>query len=236
MQTLEDILTSIIDDFGKYAKGKDLALIQKIFRACSHQIGRKVKYVNLDNKAKAHTISQILSQLYKARLLHPVIHSGASGIPLHSQTNEKIFKILFSDIGLLCRILGLESIPNDTVIEGVLAEQFIGQELKALYCTREKPLYYWLREGKANNAEIDYVIQKDTEILAVEVKAGHVGKLSSLHQIVATKNLNVGYRFYMGEPSVDDLDVKVPVKNGFKRVQYKLYSYPLFDCRRWATS
>ena len=41
-------------------------------------------------------------------------------------------------------------------------------------------LYYWAREAKSSNAEIDYLIEKNAEIIPVEVKAGVRGIMKSL--------------------------------------------------------
>ncbi|MBF0316450.1 MAG: DUF4143 domain-containing protein [Oligoflexia bacterium] len=64
----------------------------------------------------------------------------------------------------------------------MIAEQFIGQHL--LYWGHpfmEPKLCYWLREGKRNNAEIDYLIENKGQIVAIEVKTGKSGTLRSLH-------------------------------------------------------
>ena len=57
--------------------------------------------------------------------------------------------------------------------EGILAEQFIGQHLLYRNHGIDKPyLYYWLREGKKHNAEVDFVITAGKHIVPVEVKSG----------------------------------------------------------------
>ena len=54
---------------------------------------------------------------------------------------------------------------ND-IFKGAVAEQFVGQELLALsnYYTEGK-LYYWTRDAKNSNAEIDYLMVKNEEII-----------------------------------------------------------------------
>jgi hypothetical protein len=42
-----------------------------------------------------------------ARIYYPVYHSSANGIPLKAQTNEKIQKPLFLDVGLLTKACGV---------------------------------------------------------------------------------------------------------------------------------
>ena len=55
----------------------------------------------------------------------------------------------------------------------VVAEQFVGHELLAYQNPYSKPLlYYWAREAKNSNAELDYIIQKEGRIIPFEVKSG----------------------------------------------------------------
>ena len=62
-------------------------------------------------------------------------------------------------INRICRLDGLsEQVVRDArfVNEGVLAEHFVAQQLYFLDSPKRQPdLHYWLREGRANNAEVD---------------------------------------------------------------------------------
>jgi hypothetical protein len=60
-----------------------------------------------------------------------------------------------------------------TCHEGRLTEQFVGQELRALgprFAGRD--LYYWHREAKNANAEVDYLWTYKDNVIPVEVRAG----------------------------------------------------------------
>ena len=67
-----------------------------------------------------------------------------------------------------------------------MAEQFIGQHL-AFLDPGKPSLHYWLREGKSENAEVDYVVAQNGKILPIEVKAGAAGSLKSIHQFCHEK-------------------------------------------------
>ena len=74
-----------------------------------------------------------------------------------------------------------ESLNHDNLLSiyrGQLAEQFMGQEFTAAL---QKQLYYWARDAKSSNAEIDYLIQREGGFIPVEVKDGPSGRLRSLH-------------------------------------------------------
>jgi len=97
--------------------------------------------------------------------------------------NEKTSKALFLDIGLANHLLKLRLLDIEQLIttnEGSLAEQFTGQQLLSLspfYV--DKQLYYWNREKRNSEAEIDYLIEVNGEIVPIEVKAGKTGTLKS---------------------------------------------------------
>ncbi|MDZ7265126.1 MAG: DUF4143 domain-containing protein, partial [candidate division KSB1 bacterium] len=126
--------------------------------------------------------------LIKAGVAHKIIHSSGAGIPLGANANGDRFKMLFLDIALAQTILGLDTTswlldPELNLInKGAITEAFVGQELLAYSPFDLKAqLYYWHREAKASNAEIDYLIQKKNLIIPIEVKSGAPGKLKSLN-------------------------------------------------------
>jgi len=45
-------------------------------------------------------------------------------------------------------------------------------------------LYYWARETKSSNAEVDYLMALHNQVFPVEVKAGKIGTLKSLQQFI----------------------------------------------------
>lgn len=56
----------------------------------------------------------------------------------------------------------------------------VGQLLRTINPPYIEPsLYYWTRELKGANAEIDYVMQFGTKVIPIEVKAGSTGSLKS---------------------------------------------------------
>jgi uncharacterized protein len=82
------------------------------------------------------------------------------------------------------------------VNKGNIAELFVGLELlKASSCYHQQDLYYWHRESLNSNAEVDYLIQKNQEIIPVEVKSGTKGSMQSLFLFLKEKNRLYGIRF-----------------------------------------
>lgn len=100
-------------------------------------------------------MKEALALLTEAKCLYQVFHSAGQGIPLESQINPKKFKLLFIDVGLMQRALGLDSVimlEEDlmTVNRGSVMEQFAGQQLlAAMDPFEERRIHFWAREKKA---------------------------------------------------------------------------------------
>ena len=106
--------------------------------------------------------------------------------------NEKKAKVFFFDIGLAQRKLGLNLkdwllTAVDVKALGAIAEQFVAQEYIA-YSNNERPyeLYYWHRESKSSNAEVDFLFVKQGKIFPVEVKSGVKGGMKSMKAFLET--------------------------------------------------
>ncbi len=220
------------DDFSKYAKHKNLALMQKVFRYIPRSLGKKLKYSNVSREEKSRNVKIVIELLANARICHQIFHSHCSGIPLYADIVEQTYKLIFMDVGMANYICGNEWITlkdvndNDLVNEGGLAEQFIGQHLIR---PGEAPrLTYWLRESKSANAEVDYVVSRGNRILPVEVKAGKSGSLKSLQQFVLHKKAKLVVRFDLNRPNLQEVSHITRTGMGNQPVAFSLLSLPLY--------
>lgn len=107
------------------------------------------------------------------------------------------------------------------VNEGVLAEQCIAQDLSASEPGVRNPLYYWLREGKSDNAEVDFLWAFGKNIVPLEVKAGASGRLRSLNELCRSKSFSYGSRFDNNLPSVASVKAS-------SELTFQLLSLPLY--------
>ena len=82
------------------------------------------------------------------------------------------------------------------IYKGQLAEQFVAQEMLAW---QDSNLFYWVRDSKSSNAEVDFITVCDGEIYPIEVKSGAGGSLTSLHLLLkAYPNCAQGIVLYSG--------------------------------------
>jgi Predicted ATPase (AAA+ superfamily) len=242
-QSVSDVHNSIIetyrDDFPKYGKNRDQNRMLDVFNFAARNVGVKVKYSNISREDQSAVLKKDLELLCMARVISKVVHSHCSGLPLQASLEEKVYKLLFLDVGLMNAICGLNwrtlSQFDDLklVNEGAIAEQFVGQHLQALLAeSPNRELTYWLREGRSANAELDFVVALEGQIIPVEVKAGASGSMKSLHQFMAEKQAPFAVRFDAGLPAISTINAVVNSDNQRKDVSYKLVSLPLYLVER----
>lgn len=211
------LLETYRSDFGKYAKISQHQYLQKIFDTVPRLVGQRIKYSNIDTHARSRDLKNALNLLVLAGIIKPIYLSKASGLPLGAQINEQKFKLNFFDVGLMQNLCGLQarlSIEENfmQINGGSVAEQFVGQELRA-YSDKHKPanLYFWAREKKGSQAEVDFVINIASNILPIEVKAGKEGRLKSLRIFLEDKKANIGIRFSQDKLSYYDKILSIPL-------------------------
>ena len=199
---LDDLIISLKADFTKYRKKVPMLRISEVFESTVQQVGGKFKYAGVVSEANHKQIKEALDLLIMAGLVIPVTHTSANGIPIGAESDFKKRKMLIFDTGVFQRLSGLNiqdvlfEESFDPVNKGNIAELFVGLELlKASSCYYHQDLYYWHREALNSNAEVDYLIQKDQEIIPVEVKSGTKGSMQSLYLFLKEKNGPYGIRF-----------------------------------------
>jgi uncharacterized protein len=230
------ILTTYRDDMAKYGKNTgDVLRLQTVFAHVPGHLATRIKYSSIVKDERSSQVKASLETLALARVITPVVHSDCGAVPLAAERNLAVFKLLYLDIGLVCHLLGataaqLRAWPEATLSnEGGLAEQIVGQHL--LYPDNGKSdpsLHYWQRDGKSQNAEVDYVVSCSDWVVPVEVKSGASGSLRSLHEFMLHKKGSWAVRFDQNLPSVQEISHEVNRSGQTQRVTYSLLSLPLY--------
>ncbi len=194
-----DLLNTFRQDFLKYATYSDKRCLNSVLDSVSKNTGHQIKYSHLAEGFTNPTIRKAFELLETARIFKKVCSSNPEGIPLGAGKSEKIFKSVMLDIGLFSRLSGFfvstEFNKTDllSIFRGAMAEQFVGQELIS---AGHYDLHYWSRQSKSSSAEVDFLIEKQNEIIPVKVKSGAYGKLKSMHILFNTyPNVKKGFVF-----------------------------------------
>jgi predicted AAA+ superfamily ATPase len=188
---LDDLLLTLRDDFGKYKKRAPVIKLNEVMNAVALQAGAKFKYSNISTETSAAGFKDALDLLVRAGLAYKIFHTSARGIPLGGQIDARKFKLLPLDTGILQRLCGLSlpqiiiKEPIRLINEGSLAETYAGLQMIAGAPANSPPgIYYWHRESRASNAEVDYVISSQSKIIGIEVKAAKSGSMQSLRRFL----------------------------------------------------
>ena len=225
------VVATYRDDFNKYSHGSLKGRIQMVFDQLPGMVGRKFKYVQVSRDHRAAELADALRHLCMARVAFRVCHTAGNGVPLAAEVNERYFKCLYMDVGLMCAALQLNHLDlgrrDPTLVnDGAVAEQFVGQHLLYGGPDYETPsLYYWAREARSSAAEVDYLLAQGQRVIPVEVKAGTTGSLRSLHQFLKEKKRDFAVRLNADPPSLLLDSKRLP--DGTP-IDYRLLSLPLY--------
>ena len=184
----DTILASYLNDMGKYNTPNKIKKIMLVYDSITVQLSKKntrfqYKLIKKGGRASEFEnaiewlcLSGIVSQVYKVEQIKK---------PLENYRDIDAFKIYVSDLGLLCAkkdlaandILYMVEEIND--FKGGMAENYVNVQLTINgYHT-----YYWESE---RGAEIDFIIQRDGQLIPIEVKSADNTRAKSLKVYMAT--------------------------------------------------
>lgn len=214
------LIETFRQDFHKYSKNYQIKYIDRLFNEIPNLLGRKFKFSAISGESRKRELNPALELLQKAGIVHKIFHTSGQGLPLGAGINFNRFKMIFLDIALSQTILNMDATlwilnPMEQIVnKGSVAESFVGQELIARSeIDIKSQLFYWHREARSSNAEVDYLIIKNDRIIPVEIKSGKEGTLKSIHYFLKNHSQSpYGMRFYAGMPNISG----------------KIRSYPLY--------
>ena len=172
---LSDILGAYERDFAKHPDTSVFPKISMIWKSLPSQLARENKkflYRVVKEGARAREYEDALQWLVDARLAHKVYRSSAPGLPVAAYDDLSAFKIYLVDVGLLRRLAQLaptafgEGNRLFTEFKGALTENFV---LQTLITQFEVTPRYWSQSNPPY--EVDFLIQRENDIIPVEVKA-----------------------------------------------------------------
>jgi len=190
-QLQHNLLVTFRDDFHKYSGKLSHDRLTQVLDSVSYQLGQKFKYSRINKDEASSGYKRALDLLCEARLCHRIYASSSNRLPLAGEIRDRYFKVFVTDIGLLSTLLGEgETSASSHSNEGAVSEQLVAQLLRCTFPKYIDPqLFYWVRERRGSEAEVDFVIAIDGQIIPIEVKSGKTGRLRSLHSFVSTKRI-----------------------------------------------
>ncbi len=179
IEAAQDALRNIIDayerDFAKHPEPREYPKISMIWNSIPSQLARENKkflYKVVKEGARAREYEGALQWLDDANLVQKIYRISAPGLPISAYDDLSAFKIYLSDVGILRRMSQLapsafgEGDRLFTEFKGTLTENYILQSLLMQY--EVKPRYWSVSNPPY---EVDFIVQRENDIIPVEVKA-----------------------------------------------------------------
>ena len=201
----DSLIQSFSDDVEKYALSSAQAVyIRHIIENVFTEGGTKVTFEKFGNSEyRSREMKEAFRALEKTMLIRLVYPCISVEIPATPSLTRKP-RLHALDTGLINHARGLmgELVFNQNIADthrGIIAEHITGQEMLASNFSISNKLNFWVREKKTSSAEIDYVLPWKGKLIPIEVKAGSIGKLKSLHLFMDRTPHNIAVRVYQGE-------------------------------------
>ena len=184
------ILNAYIADMAKYAEPSTSIKIRACYESVPAQLAKenhKFQYSVVRKGGSATIFGESIEWLKYAGVVLKCqkITQGVMPVKVHVDLSE--FKLYMSDTGLLAMLSGiavqaiLSPLETGPSFIGAIAENYVAQSFAA----NRIPLFYWKND---NTAEVDFVIQREMDIIPVEVKAGIRVRSKSLGIFIETYN------------------------------------------------
>ena len=176
----ERILEDYRFDISKHAKGAEKVKIRACYEAIPKQLAKELKKFQYSTVEKGKTSKKYggsIRWLVDSALVHVCYNVQNPQIPLMANAIQEQFKLYINDTGLLCALYGFETkraILNNTLIgeaKGGIYENVISESL----IKKGFRLYYFKPD---HNQEIEFIIEKNGEIVPIEVKASNASTVS----------------------------------------------------------
>lgn len=175
-----DILAEYQDDISKHAKGKKKQYVRMCYDAVPKQLAKEIKKFQYSTVEKGQTRRKFggsIKWLKDANIVNACYNVREPYIPLLANATEDQFKLYINDTGLLSCMYGFETklaILNNTIkgnAKGGIYENVIAE------CLIKKgySLYYYKPD---DTHEVEFVIEKNAEVVPIEVKAGNSASVS----------------------------------------------------------
>lgn len=219
LKEVRTIQNAIIDayrnDISKHAPAGVVQRIQMVMNSIPSQLAKENKkfiYGVVKKGGRANDFELAIQWLMDCGIVTKVSRIRKASVPLKFYEDLSAFKLFFLDLGLLA---AMSEAPADLMLvsnsifeefKGMFTGQYVLQQMVA---REDLFIYYWSSER--NEAELDFVIQKGSKIIPIEVKAEENVKAKSLNVFVASNPGLHGVRLSMSDYREQDWLTNIPL-------------------------
>ena len=186
--TQDTILTSYLNDMSKYNNLNEIKKTRLVYDNITVQLSKRntrFQYKLVKTGGRAAEFENAIEWLCLSGIVSQVCRIEQVKKPLENYKDIDAFKVYVSDLGLLCA--KKEIVANDILymvgelneFKGGMAENYVNVQL----AINGYKAYYWESD---RGAEIDFVIQREGQIIPIEVKSADNTKAKSLKVYMET--------------------------------------------------
>lgn len=197
-------------DFSKYEEKYKLKL-REIYDAMPGQLDQKTKRFQFTRIGKGLSYDRTENDflwLKDAGVAIPVYNVSEPKVPLIISENRNLFKLFFSDVGLLTShysnevkiaLLNKEKDINN----GALFENVVAQEL----LSKGHKLYYF---NSKKQGELDFVLELSGKVVPLEIKSGKDYKRhSALNNVLSNTEYGIEEAYVFSEGNVEVVEKRI---------------------------
>ena len=210
-----EILKGYDMDFSKHAPVDEVERIRMVWQTIPAQLFRENKkfiYGTVRKGARAKDFEIAIQWLCDAGLVYRVERVSKPELPLKVYVEQSAFKLYLSDLGLLGAMADVQ--PSQVLInnnvfkeyKGGMTEQYVLQQMKSKGI---EGIYYHTTDQ--SRLEIDFLIQREGELLPIEVKAGGNVRSNSLSMLLQSRKELRAERYSMLPYKEQDSMTNIPM-------------------------
>ncbi len=210
-ETQNKILADYQDDISKHAKGAEKVKVRECYDAIPRQLSKELKKFQYSTVERGQTSKKYggsVKWLKDSCLVNACVNVAEPYISLIGNEKQEQFKLYYNDTGLLFAAYGsqtrlalltgtLKGNTKGGVFENVIAECLI---------KRGYTLHYYHPD---DTHELEFLIEKNGEVVPVEVKASNSASIT-LNNFIKDFKPSVAYKLIGGNNGVDGVKRTLP--------------------------
>lgn len=207
----ELILENYRFDISKHAKGVEKIKVRKCYDAIPKQLAKEIKKFQYSTVEKGKTSKKYggsVQWLKDSSIVQCCYNIHEPYIPLMANSIDEQFELYINDTGLLCAMYGFETkqaILSNTIkgnAKGGIFENIISEQL----IKKGYSLYYYKPD---NEHELEFLIEKNGEVVPIEVKAGNTSTVT-LNNFINTYSPTIAYKLINGNIGINGVKYSIP--------------------------
>ena len=219
------IITDYALDISKHARPEILGRIHQVWNSIPQQLAKSNKkfvYGDIQKGARAKDFELAIEWLIDADIVYKIPRVRKAGIPLKFYEDFSGFKLFLLDHGLMGAMVDApisEILLSKNVFEeykGTFTEQYV---LEQLICYVPGGVYYF--DSDDSKLELDFLIQNESVLIPIEVKAEENLRSKSLAQFHKDYENSAPVRLSMSGFRKQDWMTNIPLYAACRALTYR---------------